>query len=54
MRCKIVELTYVAQYYEVNQKLKKKSFNFTLWYKYIKYLDFTIILDPTFSQDDKL
>ena len=23
MRCKIVRATYVAQYYEVNQKLKK-------------------------------
>jgi hypothetical protein len=48
-----MRLTYVAQYYEV-QKNKNKNFNLTLWYKYIKYLDFTIILDPTFSQDDKL
>ena len=26
MRCKIVRATYVAQYYEVNQKLKKFRF----------------------------
>ena len=29
MRCKIVGLTYVAQYYEVKKK-KKKNFGFTL------------------------
>ena len=29
MRCKIVRAVYVAQYFEVNQK-KKKKFSFTL------------------------
>ena len=30
MRCKIVRAVYVAQYFEVNQKKKKKYFSFTL------------------------
>ena len=38
MRCKIVELVYVAQYYEVNQKSKKFWFYIIgpVWGSYLK------------------